>query len=251
MRVSAASVYAQLPFNGGETVSREQVSTAIQQLFRTGSFEDVSIQRDQDDLIVKLVERPSISEVKIEGNKAIDTDTLKNALKKAELSEGDIFKRSTLDHIRGELEKQYLGQGRYDSSIRVDVIPKPRNRVALHIVIDEGNSSRIKSIRFVGNRVFGDEELAKIFELKKSHMTSFFKGDDKYSRERLNGDLENLRSYYLDRGYFNFNINSTQVALSPDRKNVYIDINVTEGEKYNFGDAKILGDLPVRRHDIG
>jgi len=250
MRMSPASVYARLPLASGEQASPDRVSEAVRTLFRTGNFEDVAAERDGDVLVFRVVERPAITEIKIDGNKAIDTDTLMEALKKAGLTEGEVYRRATLDHIKGELERQYMGQGRYDATITVNAVAKPRNRVALEIKIAEGTPARIQSINFVGNTVFDDEELADVFQLKSSHFTSFYKGDDKYSRERLNGDLEALRSHYLDRGYMNAAIASTQVTLSPDKRKIHIDVNITEGEKYTFGEPRLMGELPVDEQEL-
>ncbi len=250
MRVSPANVYAQLPLSNGDTVDGDKIAAAIRALFKSGNFEDVVSERDGDVLIFKVTERPAIATIKIEGNKAIDTDTLNKALKDAGLVEGEVLKRATLDHIKGELERQYFGQGRYDATIVVTNEAKPRNRVAVNIKINEGDSATIKAINIVGNTAFADEELIKLFQLKKTHLTSFFKSDDKYAREKLTGDLETLRSYYLDRGYINFSLNSNQVTLSPDKKHVYIDISISEGDKYTFGDTKILGELPVAEQEL-
>lgn len=245
MRLSPASIYALLPVSGGDLATEDRVAEAIRSLFKSGNFEDVSAEREGDTLVFRLTERPAIAEIKLEGNKAIDTDTLMEGLRKAKLTEGEVYQRSTLEHIKGELERQYLGQGRYDASIRVESTPKPRNRVALLIKIEEGTPARIKAINFVGNKAFSDEELSEVFQLKSSHFTSFYKGDDKYSVERLNGDLESLRSWYLDRGYLNFAITSHQVTLSPDKRKVFLDVNLSEGEKYTFGEARLQGELPV------
>lgn len=250
MRVSPASVYALLPLAGGDLATDDRVAEAIRSLFKSGNFEDISAEREGDVLVFRLTERPSITEVKLEGNKAIDTDTLMEALKKADLTEGEVYRRSTLDHIKGELERQYMGQGRYDAVISVVSTPKPRNRVALNIKIEEGTPARIKAINFVGNSAFSDDELSEVFQLKPSHFTSFYKSDDKYSRERLNGDLEAIRSWYLDRGYINFTITSTQVTLSPDKRKVFVDVNMVEGEKYTFGEARLMGELPVEEQEL-
>ncbi len=250
MRVSPASLYAQLPINNGDKVDDAKVAELVRTLFKTGSFEDVVAQRDGDDLIFRLTERPAIASIKLSGNKAIDSDTLTKALKDAGLTEGEVLKRATLDHIRGELQRQYLAQGRYDATIDVQQIAKPRNRVAIEINVNEGDTARITAINIIGAKAFSEKELLKRFQLKKSHLTSFFKGDDKYARERLMGDLESLRSYYLDRGYINFSINSHQVSLSQDKKHVFIDISINEGDKYQFGDTKILGELPVSEQEL-
>ena len=250
MRVSPASLYAQLPLNNGDRVDEAKISDLVRLLFKTGSFEDVVAERDGDVLIFRQTERPAIAAIKLEGNKAIDTDTLMKALKDAGLTEGEVLKRATLDHIKGELQRQYFSQGRYDASITVNHVAKPRNRVAIEININEGDSARIAAINLIGAKAFSQKELISLFQLKKTHLTSFFKNDDKYAREKLMGDLETLRSFYLDRGYINFTLNSHQVTLSQDKKSVFIDISFTEGEKYQFGDVKILGELPVAETEL-
>lgn len=244
-RLSAASVYASLPVNAGDTVNAERLADAVRTLFKTGNFEDIQLGRDGDVLVLTLVERPTIVSIDIKGNKSIDTDSLKKGLKGAGLTEGEVFQRATLDHIKGELERQYISQGRYAARIEVTSTAKPRNRVALDIKITEGAASRIRRISFVGNKVFDDAALLDIFQLRPTHFTSFYKNDDKYSREKLSGDIERLRSHYLDRGYLNFQVNSTQVRVTPDKKDVYIDINLSEGEQFKVGEIKLAGDFPV------
>ncbi|MFP5430294.1 MAG: outer membrane protein assembly factor BamA [Gammaproteobacteria bacterium] len=244
-RLSAASVYGVLPLSAGDRADADRIADALRQLFKTGNFEDVQIGRDGDVLVIRLTERPSIISLDIKGNKSIDKDNLLKGLKSAGLAEGMVFQRSVLDHVKRELERQYIAQGRYGATITVDAQPKPRNRVALNIQIEEGAAARIRGINFVGNKVFGDDVLRNAFQLKSSHFTSFFKNDDKYSRERLQGDLERLRSWYMDRGYVNFAVNSTQVTLTPDRKDVFIDINISEGEQFRFGEIRVAGELPL------
>lgn len=244
-RLSAASVYGVLPLAAGDRADQGRIADALKVLFKTGNFEDVQIGRDGDVLVIRLTERPSIISLDIKGNKSIDKDNLLKGLKSAGLAEGMVFQRSVLDHVKRELERQYIAQGRYGATITVEAKPKPRNRVALNIQIDEGAAAKIRGINFVGNKVFDDEVLKDSFQLKPTHFTSFFKNDDKYSRERLQGDLERLRSWYMDRGYVNFAVNSTQVTLTPDRKDVYIDINLSEGEQFRFGEIRIAGELPV------
>lgn len=244
-RLSAASVYGVLPLSAGDRVDADRIADALRLLFKTGNFEDVQIGRDGDVLVIRLTERPSIISLDIKGNKSIDKDNLLKGLKSAGLAEGMVFQRSVLDHVKRELERQYIAQGRYGATITVEAQPKPRNRVALNIQIDEGSAAKIRGINFVGNKVFDDEVLRNAFQLKSTHFTSFFKNDDKYSRERLQGDLERLRSWYMDRGYVNFAVNSTQVTLTPDRKDVYIDINISEGDQFRFGEIRVAGELPV------
>ncbi|HEX4869564.1 MAG TPA: outer membrane protein assembly factor BamA [Moraxellaceae bacterium] len=244
-RLSAAGVYASLPINAGDTVDAARLADAVRTLFKTGNFEDIQVGRDGDVLVLTLTERPTIVSLDIKGNKSIDTDNLKKGLKSAGLAEGEVFQRATLDHVKGELERQYISQGRYAARIDVEAVPKPRNRVALNIKIQEGAASRIVHIGFVGNKVFDDDTLRDVFQLREHHFTSFMKNDDKYSRERLSGDIERLRSWYMDRGYVNFTVNSTQVKLTPDKKDVYIDINLSEGEQFKVGEVKLAGEFPV------
>lgn len=244
-RLSAAGVYGSLPINAGDTVNAERIADAVRTLFKTGNFEDIKVGRDGDVLVLTLTERPTIVSIDIKGNKSIDTESLKKGLKSAGLTEGEVLQRATLDHVKGELERQYISQGRYAASIEVESTPKPRNRVALNIKIQEGPGSRIRHIGFVGNKVFDDEVLQDVFQLKAHHFTSFMKSDDKYSREKLSGDLERLRSWYMDRGYVNFIVNSTQVKLTPDKKDVYIDVNLSEGEQFKVGEVKLAGEFPV------
>lgn len=244
-RLSAASVYGSLPISAGDKVDDARIGDAVRTLFKTGNFEDIQVGRDGDVLVLQFTERPTIVSIDLSGNKSIEKDNLLKGLKSAGLAEGEVFQRATLDHVKGELERQYIAQGRYAASIDVEAKPKPRNRVALDIKIKEGDPSKIQRIGFVGNKVYDDETLRKVFELKKSHFTSFYKNDDKYSREKLSGDLERLRSWYMDRGYVNFVINSTQVKLTPDKKGVYVDVNISEGEQFKVGEVKVAGELPV------
>lgn len=249
-RVSAGSVFAALPLNVGEPVDDRRLAEATRSLFKTGFFEDIQLSRDGDILIINLVERPSISSVEIEGNKAISTDDLLKGLKQSGLAEGEIFQQATLEGVRNELQRQYVAQGRYSANIDAQVIAQPRNRVALKINVTEGSVASIQHINVVGNKVFKDQELIDLFELKTKNWLSFFRNDDKYAREKLSGDLERLRSYYFDRGYINMDISSTQVSITPDKKHVYITVNVDEGEQYTIRDVKLSGDLKVPEDDI-
>ena len=244
-RVSAGTVFNSLPIEVGDDVESVQVSSAAKALFRTGYFKDIQMGRDGDVLIVSVVERPSISEIVIKGNKAIKSEDLKKGLGQSGLSEGEIFQQATLEAIRLELERQYVSQGRYGASITAEVEAQPRNRVKLTIDVKEGKVATIQHVNVVGNTVFPQEDIIDLFELKESGWFSFFGSSDKYSREKLSGDLERLRSYYLDRGYINFNIRSTQVSISPDKQSVYITVNVDEGDKYTISDVKLSGNLVI------
>lgn len=249
-RVSAGSVFGALPLNVGAQADDRALVEATRELFKTGFFQDIQLGRDGNVLVITVVERPSISGIEIEGNKAISSEDLLKGLNQSGLAEGEIFQRATLEGVRNELQRQYVAQGRYSAEIEAEVIPQPRNRVALKININEGSVASIQHINVVGNSVFTDEDLIFLFELKTTNWLSFFKNDDKYAREKLSGDLERLRSYYLDRGYINMDISSTQVSITPDKRHVYITVNVNEGEKFTVREVKLSGDLKVKEEDI-
>ncbi len=249
-RVSAGSLFGALPLNVGESADDRTLTEATRELFKTGFFQDIQLGRDGNVLVITVVERPSISSIEIEGNKAISSDDLLKGLNQSGLAEGEIFQRATLEGVRNELQRQYVAQGRYSAEIDAEVIPQPRNRVALKININEGSVAAIQHINVVGNKVFSDEDLQDLFELKTTNWLSFFRNDDKYAREKLSGDLERLRSYYLDRGYINMDITSTQVSITPDKKHVYITVNIDEGEKYTVRDVKLSGDLKVPEEEV-
>ncbi len=242
-RISAGSIFASMPINVGDSVDDIAIRNGIRSLFRTGNFDNIFISRDGGILVVSVQERPSISEINLEGNKAIDSDSLLEGLKGAGLSEGKVFKRSTLEGMKMELTRQYVSQGRYDAGIETDVVSLPRNRVAVNINIDEGTTASIKHINIVGNSVYNDEDLIDLFELKTTGWLSWIKSDDKYAKEKLTGDLDTLKSYYLDSGYIQFSIDSTQVSVTPDREAVYITVNIIEGDKYQVGEVDLSGDL--------
>ncbi len=245
-RVSAGSVFNAVPINVGDDITDIQIRQIIREIFKTGFFQDVNVGRDGNVLVIEVRERPSIDSIEIDGNKAIETDALLDGLEKSGLAEGQIFKQVTLDHIRQDLERQYVSQGRYGANIETDVIDLPRNRVTLKIDVTEGDVAGIKHINILGNTVFKNKELEDLLELKLPSLFSFYTKDDQYSKEKLSGDLEALESWYLDRGYINFTVDSTQVSISPSKEDVYITINVTEGDKYAIRDVDIAGEL----HDV-
>ncbi len=245
-RVSAGTVFNLLPVNVGDTLDEVAVRQLVRLLFQSGYFRDIKMIRDGDALVVQLEERPAIDSIEIEGNKQIKTEALIDGLGKQGLKEGEIFKQATLERVDLELERQYVSQGRYGASIDSTVEELPRNRVAIHIDIKEGKSSSIGHINVVGNTAFNDAQLLDTFELKYPGWLSFIKNDDKYSREKLSGDLEKLESYYKDRGYVEFKIDSTQVSITPDKRRVYITINIAEGGVYKVADVGLVGEL----HDV-
>lgn len=249
-RVSAGSVFGALPLNVGDAADDGRLVEATRALFKTGFFQDIQLGREGNVLVVSVVERPSISAIEIEGNKAIKTEDLLAGLQQSGLAEGEIFQRATLEGVRNELQRQYVAQGRYSATIETEVVAQPRNRVALKIKINEGSVAAIKHINVVGNTVFPEEDLIDLFELKTTNWLSFFRNDDKYAREKLSGDLERLRSYYLDRGYINMDITSTQVSITPDKKDVYVTVNIAEGERYTVREVKLSGDLKVPQQEV-
>ena len=249
-RVSAGSVFGALPLNVGEQADDRRLVESTRALFKTGFFQDIQLGREGNVLVITVVERPSVASIQIEGNKAISTEDLMKGLKQSGLAEGEIFQRATLEGVRNELQRQYVAQGRYSATVETEVIPQPRNRVGLKVNINEGTVAAIQHINVVGNTKFADDDLIDLFELKTTNWLSFFKNDDKYAREKLSGDLERLRSYYLDRGYINMDIASTQVSITPDKKHVYITVNVNEGEKYTVRDVKLSGDLKVPEDQV-
>lgn len=249
-RISVGAVFNAIPVSPGATATPELIAQTIRALYQTANFHDVSVLRDGDVLILRVQERSSIAALDIEGNKSIKTEQLLDGLAQSGLSEGAVFQRATLDRIKLELERQYIAQGRYAASVEPTVTPLPRNRVKIEIAITEGDVARIAGIDIVGNYAFPEEELLDLMTLKVTHLTSFFKGDDKYAREKLSGDLESIRSHYLDRGYVNFMIRSTQVTVTPDKEKVYITVNVDEGDVFTIKDVKLSGELKVAEEEL-
>jgi outer membrane protein insertion porin family len=244
-RISLGTVYNYLPVNVGAKFSLDNVAPSVKALFKTGFFKDVSIEREGATLIINVVERPSIAKIVFDGNKDLSKDELTKALSKIGLAEGKIFDRQILDKVEQELSRQYLSHGKYSLRIKTEVTNLSRNRVNIDIKISEGRVTKIKQINIVGNNAFDDNMLMKNFELSTTNLISFYTKDDQYSKQKLQGDLESLRSYYLDRGYINFSIESTQVAITPDKKDIYVTINVKEGDIYKLSKVKLAGNLVV------
>ena len=242
-RITAGTVFGAVPFSVGDNVGAVEVRQIARALFATETFDDVKIGRDGDVLVIIVKERPTIDSIEFSGNKAIKTEGLIEGLNDSGLSEGQIFKKVTLEHIASDLERQYVSQGRYDAKIETTTEELPRNRVAIKVDVFEGNVSGIRHINIVGNTVFDDQTLAGLLELQLPGLLSFYTKDDQYSREKLKGDLEAIESYYLDRGYLNFAIDSTQVAIAPNMEDIYITINVTEGEQFIISEVEVVGEL--------
>jgi len=242
-RVSAGTVFGAVPYSVGDNVGAEEIRTITRSLFQTETFDDVQIGRDGNVLVIVVKERPTIDSIEFEGNKAIKTEALIEGLQGSGLSEGQIFKKVTLDQIASDLERQYVSQGRYDANIETNIENLPRNRVAIKVDVYEGNVSGIRHINIVGNTVFDDETLIELLELKLPGWLSFYTKDDQYSREKLQSDIEVLESHYLDRGYLNFRVDSTQVSIAPNMEDVYITVNVIEGDQFKISAVEVAGEL--------
>ena len=244
-RVSAGSIFNVMPISVGDNVDRYELRDAAKTIFKTGQFDDIQIGRDGNTLIISIVERPSIASIELDGNKAIKAEDILKGLNEAGLAEGQVFKRSILNGLALEIQRQYISQGRYGANVDVSTESKPRNRVALEIEIDEGEVAVIENINIVGNTTFTDEEILKVFELGIGGWFTFLTNDNRYSREKLKGDLESLNSYYKNRGFVEFNLESSQVTITPNKKSVFITLNIKEGSTYEVDEINIAGDLPI------
>ena len=244
-RVSIGSIFTAIPVNVGDKMSQAKVREISKALFATAQFNDIQIAKDGNALIISLVERPSISSIELEGNKALKSEDLLKGLEGAGIAEGQVYKRSTLNGMKSELVRQYSSQGRYGASVNIETEDRPRNTLALKIIIDEGKSAKIKKVNIIGNNLFTDEELMTGFELQEGKWYTFLSNKDKYSKEKLEGDIENLESFYLDRGYLKFSIESSQVSVSKNKEDVFITLSILEGEQYKIDNVSVIGEMPL------
>ena len=245
-RISEGTVFNQLPVNIGDQLTPQRVREALRALNDTGFFQDVEMRRERPGtLIVVVQERPSIREFKITGNKEVKSEDLEKSLRNVGLASGKILNRSTLEDARQYLTDQYFSRGRYGVTVDAKVEQQPGNLVDVHLEIAEGQRAKIRQINIVGNEKFSEQELLEGLELKSTHLLSFYKGDDKYSRQSLEGDLERIRSYYMDRGHADFEITSTQVTLAPEKDDLYITVNLNEGTTWKLGAVKLAGRFVV------
>jgi len=249
-RISEGTVYNYLPVNIGDRLTRQKRVEAIRALYMTGFFRDVELRRDGGTLVVAVLERPSIESFEIKGNKDIKTEDLTESLKNVGLSAGKTFNQSTLDEVKQYLTDQYFARGKYGVRVEAKVEDLQQNKVKVTVNITEGKRAKIRQIDLVGNKSFAAEDIRESFELKTPHLTSFIKQDDRYARETLQGDLEKLKSFYMDRGYANFAIDSTQVAIAPEKDDIFITINLTEGEVFRIGEVKLAGTLEVPEDEL-
>lgn len=244
-RISAGTVFTYLPVEKGDRLDRANTTESLRALYRTGFFDDVKLEREGNILVITVRERPSITKITLVGNKDIKTDELTRGLTGIGLTEGETFNQLNVDRVTQELTRQYNNRGKYNVRISPSVKKLDRNRVELTITIAEGKAAKIKHLNVVGNQRFTDDEIREEFELDTTNWLSWYRRDDQYSREKLSGDLEKLRAFYLDRGYVDFDIESTQVSVSPDRRFVYLTANVTEGEIYEVGDVRLTGKFVI------
>ena len=249
-RVSAGTVFAALPVSVGDLIDEPVVREATRSLFRTGYFSDVVMVRENGVLVIGLEERPAVTEINLDGNKAIETEQLIDALRDNGLAEGQIFRQVILEGMVQELQRQYVAQGRYGALVKTEVKELPRNRVAVNIDIDEGDVAKIRHINIVGNSDFTEETLLDEFEQNSTGWLSWISSNDKYAREKLAGDIETLESWYLDRGYLQFAVVSTQVSISPNKESVYITININEGDIFKVSDIELSGELKIPEAQI-
>lgn len=242
-RTEAGTVFNYLPVRVGDTFTEDQASNAIRGLFATGFFSDVRIEVDDEVIVVLVDERPAIADITFDGVREFDSDALKQGLRDVGLAEARIFDRALLERAEQELKRQYLSRGKYAAEVTTTVTPLERNRVGINFTVDEGAVAKIRQISISGNTAFKDSTLLDLFRSRTPGWLTWYTKNDRYSRQTLSGDLEQLRSYYLDRGYLDFNIDSTQVSITPDKQDIYITVNVTEGEKYTVSAVRFAGDL--------
>jgi outer membrane protein insertion porin family len=249
-RTEAGTVFSYLPVRVGETFTDEKGSAAIKALYATGFFKDVRIEAEGNVLVVMVEERPAIASIDFSGIKEFDKDQLSKALKEIGVAESRIFDRALVDRAEQELKRQYLSRGLYGAKVTTTVTPIERNRVNVTFAVDEGEAARIKQITFVGNKVYSDKQLRNLLNLSTGGWFTWYTKADQYTKQKLAGDIESVKSYYLNNGYLEMQVESTQVSITPDKKNIYITVNINEGEKYKVSDIKLEGELLGREQEL-
>jgi len=249
-RTEAGTVFGYLPVKVGETLTDEKAAQSIKALFATGFFKDVRIEVEKDVMVIVVQERPAIATLNFVGLKEFEKDVIIKALKETGIAEGRIFDRALLEKAEQELKRQYLTRGKYAANITTTITPLERNRVGINFNIEEGVAAKIKQINLVGAKSFSDKELLSQFELTTPGLLTWYTKNDQYSRQKLSADLEKLKSFYMNQGYLEFSVESTQVSISPDKQDVYITVNINEGERFQVSSIKLAGDFAIPEGDL-
>ena len=244
-RVSTGSIFNVIPISVGDSIDLRKSSEISRSLFSTEQFDDIQIAKEGNTLIISVLERPSISSIEISGNKALETEQLLSSLDGVGIKEGEVYKRSTLEKVKSELVRSYSSNGRYGANVEIEELEQPRNTIQINIIVDEGSGAKIKKINIIGNEIYTNNELLDLFELSEGSFFSFLNNNNAYSREKLEGDIESLESFYKNRGYLKFSIESSQISLSKDLKDIYISFSLFEGDKYTISGVDVVGDIPV------
>jgi outer membrane protein insertion porin family len=249
-RTEPGTVFSYLPIKVGEVMNEERARAALRALYATGFFSDVRLEHENDVLVVFVQERPAVAQIDFSGMKEFEPDAVRKVLRENGLAEGRIFDRSVLDTAEQEIKRQYLSRGMYGAEVQTTVTPLERNRVGINIAVTEGEVAKIRGINIVGAQAFSESELVGLFVLRTPGWLTWYTKHDRYAREKLSADLETLRSYYQNRGYLDFAIESTQVSITPDRHDIYITVNINEGERYTVSDVQLSGQTPVSRDEL-
>jgi outer membrane protein insertion porin family len=249
-RTEAGTVFGYLPVKVGETLNDEKAAQSIKALFATGFFKDVRVEVEKDVMVVVVQERPAVATINFVGLKEFDKDVIIKALKETGIAEGRIFDRALLEKAEQELKRQYLTRGKYAANITTTVTPLERNRVGINFNIEEGSAAKIKQINIIGAKAFREKELLGLFELTTPGLLTWYTKNDQYSRQKLSADLEKLKSFYMNQGYLEFAVESTQVSISPDKQDVYITANISEGERYQVSSVKVAGDFSLAEDEL-
>jgi len=249
-RTEAGTVFSYMPVKVGDTLTDEKAAATIKALFATGFFKDVQLEHQNGVLIVQVQERPAIGQIEFNGLKEFSKEQMKEGFKQIGLAEGRIFDRALLDKAEQEMKRQYLSRGKYAAEVKTTVTPLERNRVAIQFDVNEGEAAKIRQINIVGAKTYREKDLLALFTLTPPTWLTWYTKNDQYSKQKLAGDLETLRSYYLNRGYLEFNIDSTQVQISPNKRDIYITVNISEGKRYTVSDIKVAGDLTLKEAEL-
>src|ERR687898_894596 len=249
-RTEPGTVFSYLPVKVGETMNADKARAALRALYATGFFADVRLEVENDVLVVFVRERPAIAQIDFSGLKEFEPDVVRKVLRDLGMAEGRIFDRAVLDAAEQELKRQYLSRGLYAASVQTTVTPLERNRVGISIAVTEGDVAKIRGINIIGARAFPERELLGLFVLRTPGWLTWYTGHDKYSREKLGADLETLRSFYQNRGFLDFSLESTQVSITPDRRDIYITVNIVEGETYTVSEVGLAGQMLLPREEL-